>query len=119
VLLHAAAFIPEIKRTELIQPLVSYKTLVEKRIYHSEFIPTAVAGSLAEYDLPDLAASLAPRQLLIVNPVNGNNEPVAAQQTGDLDFVRQAFAAQGNENALSIIQDEEDKVITILEGWLE
>ena len=119
VLLHAAAFIPDIKRIALIRPLVSYKSLVEQRIYHSEFIPTAVAGSLAAYDLPDLAASLAPRKLLIVNPVDGNNEPVANQQTGDLDFIRQAFASQGKENALSIIQNEDEKGITMPEAWLK
>lgn len=119
VLLHAAAFIPDIKKVALLNPLVSYTSLVQPRFYHSQFIPVAVAGSLAAYDLPDLAANLAPRQLLIANPVNGNNEPIAQEHAADLDFIRKTFSTTGNEDALTIILKGDLNVATLLESWLE
>lgn len=119
VLLHAAAFTPGIKKIALVRPLLSYTSLAQQRIYHSEFIPVAVAGSLTAYDLPDLAASLAPRELLIINPVNGNNQPIAKEEAEDLDFIRQSFASHGNEKALSIIQNADEKEALIQEAWLE
>lgn len=119
VLLHAAAFIPDIERIALVQPLVSYQSLVQSHIYYSEFIPVAVAGSLVAYDLPDLAASLAPRSLLIVNPVNGNNQPIGESENAALDFIRQAFAANRNAKAVAIFQDINEKDALINERWLE
>jgi hypothetical protein len=61
VLLHAAAFDSSLAKIPLIEPLVSYRSLVMNREYNPDFIHAAVAGALEAYDLPDLAASLAPR----------------------------------------------------------
>ena len=119
VLLHAAAFIPDIKMIALFEPLISYKSLVENRLYHSAFIPFAVAGTAGAYDLADLAASLAPRKLLMVNPVNGANLPLEnGESADDLTFIRNAFAANGGAENLKVIQNGEVKGLRIPDEWL-
>lgn len=93
-LLHAAAFTPSIKRVALVEPLSSFRSLVESRFYFSPFITGAVPGMLRAYDLPDLAATLAPRQLIVVNPLNGEGKPAGNEQMHDEETVRKAFEAR-------------------------
>ena len=57
-------------RVGLTGTLISYAAVVENEYYtHSPsgFVP----GALRDFDLPELAAVLAPRRLLLVNPVDG------------------------------------------------
>lgn len=63
VLLHASAFDHDISRIALIEPYSSYRSIVMNRFYISAFIPSTVPGAIQAYDLPDLAANLAPRML--------------------------------------------------------
>ena len=70
VLQHAAAFDTAISRIALIEPLSSYRSIVMNRFYKPGLIQSAVPGSLSAYDLPDLAGSLAPRRLLMINPTD-------------------------------------------------
>lgn len=65
VLLHAAAFDPIISRLLLLNPYPSYRSIAENRFYESKFVYGIVPGALTAYDLPDLAATLAPRKLYI------------------------------------------------------
>jgi hypothetical protein len=74
LLLHAAAFNPDIQRVALIDHLISYRSLVTNRFYHSPFITAAVPGALTSYDLQDLAYSLGSRKLLIGGSLNGTGE---------------------------------------------
>jgi dienelactone hydrolase len=76
VLLHAAAFEPGISAVALIHPLVSYSNLVATRFYQPRFTSGGVAAMLTEYDLPDLAATLAPRPLLVLGAVDGAGRPL-------------------------------------------
>ena len=74
-----------------------------RREYDPAFIPSAVAGALTAYDLPDLAASLAPRELVIVSPVDGSGQRATAEALDtDLSVVRSAYAARGARDALRI-----------------
>lgn len=75
-LLHAAAFDDRISKIAFIEPLTSFRSLVETRYYHSPFIVGAVPGMLKAYDLPDLAATLAPRELVVINPLDGAGNQV-------------------------------------------
>jgi dienelactone hydrolase len=75
VLLHAAAFCQDIGAVILVQPYSSYMSIAVRRFYDPGFILSSVPGALQYYDLPDLAASIAPRRLVIVNPVNGEGKP--------------------------------------------
>ena len=66
-LLHAAAFEPLIARVALVEPLVSYHSLAKHQYYQPRWIPASVAGALTAYDLPELAATLVPRKLTLVD----------------------------------------------------
>lgn len=90
VLLHAAAFEKNITRVALLQPCTSWHSIVSGRIFQSRFVQSAVAGAAGVYDLPDLAAGLAPRKLLIAGAVDGNGQPLA-NETPDQELVKAAY----------------------------
>ncbi len=119
VLLHAAAFEKSISAIALVEPLASYRSLVQTRLYHSSFITAAVPGMLREYDLPELAATLAPRQLAIINALNGTGANLDEEEVVK-EFAAIHEAYDGNSTPyLSIIRNEndEDVIRTILEAW--
>ena len=94
VLLHAAAFDTSITKVMLAEPLLSYRVLAMNRFYKPAFIPATVAGALTAYDLPDLAASLAPRPLLLVNVTDQNGSRATPEMVEkDLPVVRAAYEA--------------------------
>jgi hypothetical protein len=72
VLLHAAAFDTAITRIALIEPFSSYQSIAMNRFYNPKFVHSVVPGALKAYDLPDLAASLAPRKLLMAGITDGS-----------------------------------------------
>ncbi|MEX2511906.1 MAG: acetylxylan esterase [Cyclobacteriaceae bacterium] len=76
-LLHAASFDPVFAGIALEGSPVSYQSLVDNRYYLPSYILGAVPAALTQYDLPQLAASLAPRKLLLINPKEGNGEEMA------------------------------------------
>jgi hypothetical protein len=104
VLLHAAAFVPAIRRVALLDPLPSYRSLVTNRFYHSPFIPTAVAGALHAYDLPDLAASLGPRKLIITGTGDGTGKPHDLDTNAeDLAFIKHVYKEKQADGELTIL----------------
>jgi len=94
-LLHAAALNESIKKIVLIEPLISYQAVVMNRNHNLE--PGALIGSvLASYDLPDLAACLAPRKLMMVNCVDQLLKPAGVELVDkSLEVARRAYTAQG------------------------
>jgi cephalosporin-C deacetylase-like acetyl esterase len=90
-LLHAAAFDPLISRVALLEPLTSYGSLVSAKFYQARFIHGAVPGMLRHYDLPFLAASLAPRRLLVANPVDGEGNRHGENTHKDLSVIQSAY----------------------------
>jgi cephalosporin-C deacetylase-like acetyl esterase len=68
-MLHAAALDPRIRRVALEEMLVSYDAIVTHRI-HRKMFEQIVPSALKDYDLPDLAGSLAPRPVWIIDAVN-------------------------------------------------
>lgn len=104
VLLHAAALDESIKQVALVDPLLSWSSIVLNEYYAPKYAPHAVAGSLGRYDLPDLASALAPRKLLALSPVDEMGRP-APPQSIDAEFapVRAAYAAiPGASRALDV-----------------
>ena len=74
-LLHAAAFDASLRGIALLRPLVGYRSVIETR--HYKLDPAdLVTNVLTAYDLPDLAATLAPRPLLIIDPRDGAGAPL-------------------------------------------
>jgi pimeloyl-ACP methyl ester carboxylesterase len=102
-LLHAAAYEPSIKRIALFEPYSSYGSIVLNRMYNPKFIHGSVPGALTKYDLPDLAGSLAPRKLLIVNARNAAIENTMQAETDkDLSVVKNAYHFRNATNYLLI-----------------
>ncbi len=117
-LLHAAAFEPSVTHIALLNPLTSYYSLVSTRFYIPRFIHGAVPGMLAEYDLPDLAASLAPAKLLMINPVDGSGNAADSEITErDLSIVRRTYDAENASGSLMIRAG--DDIFDYLMEWID
>jgi len=92
-LLHSAVFEDAIKNVTLIEPLISYRSVVMNRYYRTSLIPAMVAGALTAYDLPDLMACLAPRKLKMINITDQNKEKANPELIEkELGIVRSAYA---------------------------
>jgi len=121
VLLHAAAFDQAISRIALMEPYSSYRSIVMNRYYEPGFMHSAVPGALKAYDLPDLAASLAPRKLLMAGITDG------AGKIAEADNVNKEFAviknAYQNKNAggqLNIVlREPAEKPYDLLMEWIK
>ena len=68
-MLYAAAFDPRITGLTLDHMLVSYESITTHRL-HSGIFEQVIPGVLRQFDLPQMAASLAPRAVMLVDPVN-------------------------------------------------
>jgi hypothetical protein len=110
VLLHAAAFDTAISRIALIEPYSSYQSIVFNCLYNSAFIHGAVAGALKAYDLPDLAASLAPRKLMMVGVTDGLGNAISNENLNkDITIIKNAYRfkkADGQLNIIPLIPNE-------------
>jgi hypothetical protein len=110
VLVHAAAFEPDISRIALVEPYSSYMSIVKNRFYSSSFIPGVVPGSLREYDLPDIEACLAPRRLLMAGLTDGYGK--TTDTTGineDLSIIRSSYYLKDAAKNYTIIPLPPDK----------
>ncbi len=121
VLLHASAFYPGIKRIALIEPFSSYRSIVMSRFYNPGFIYGAVPGALKDYDLPDLAATLAPRKLLMAGTTDGNGEKADQESiTNDLNIIKTAYQNRNAAEQLNIVSLEQDeKPFDLFKEWLK
>ena len=79
-----------------------------------------MSGSLTAYDLPDLAACIAPRKLLIIEPKD------QVKETADEELISSEFAFPRlvckNINAaqqLKIIPAKPENCMEAIAGWLE
>lgn len=114
VLLHTAAFVPAFERIALIEPLSSYRAVVMEKSYSPDYILNSVPGMLRQYDLPDLAACIAPEKLLIINPVDG------AGKVSDSEIIREDFTIIKNgyvvknaaKNIITVSEDTNEHVIS-------
>lgn len=120
-LLHAAAFESEFSKIALIDPLISYRSVVMNRFYKSTILLPFVPGALTAYDLPDLAAVLAPNRLMIVN-VRDQMGNIASEKLVKTDFkvVKSAFLASNSKENLEIKRwDDQQSVEEIFSAWLK
>ncbi|MBN1481770.1 acetylxylan esterase [candidate division KSB1 bacterium] len=75
VVQYTAALESSLADVVLLQPLLSYASLVENEYYAPELIHATVPGALAYHDLKDINCCIAPRNLIIINPVDQHNMP--------------------------------------------
>ncbi len=103
VLLHAAAFDSCIDGSALIGSFVSYADLAGRLYYKPEYMSSAVAGCLGEYDLQDLAALVAPRALAWFNGCDANGQALTHEQCEQAwSYARQVYKAGGVSDRLLI-----------------
>jgi dienelactone hydrolase len=100
VVLHAAALDPRIAQVTLEGGLVSWSSVVRIPLSKGQ-LGNVVPGALAVYDLPDLAAALAPRPLAIRHPVDAAGNPVTQAELEEAyAAARAAYRAAGVEKNL-------------------
>jgi len=122
VLLHAAAFNPVFSRVALIKPYSSYRSFVMNRFYAPRFVNSLVPGALTAYDLPDLAASLAPAKLLIFGMTDANRQINEDQISKDLKIIEDAYHLKNAKDQLEIMKQKVFKVSTpnlLFGNWLK
>lgn len=98
--LHAAALDPRLRAVTLEGGLVSWSSVVRTPLSKDQ-LGNVVPGALKVYDLPDLAASLAPRPLTIRAAVDPQGKPLTqAQMEEAYAAVREAYRKAGAEGNL-------------------
>jgi len=120
-LIHAAAFENSFSKIVLIEPLVSFRSLVMNEFYIADYMLPIIPGALTAYDLPDLAATFVPNKLLMINVKNqlGN---LASSKVLDKDIstIQLSYSRAGVEKNFSVrrIQPQEN-VDEVIINWLE
>ncbi len=79
VALFAAALDPHIEKVTCEDSLVSYQDMASTTLYDNALFDVIVPGVLKNFDLPDVAAAIAPRDLSIADSqsASGNLEPLS------------------------------------------
>jgi hypothetical protein len=113
--LYAAVLDRRIRKVVLEDMLSSYDSVVENKI-HRQIFDTVVPGALKFYDLPDLVATLAPREVLIVSGTDPFGHELPAK-TVQKEYSRavEAYRQMGMERAIHIRERKpgEDTTTTI------
>ena len=109
ILLHAAAFSKSLDRVVLTGNFCSYYSMASQRTYDTHAAMNIVPGALTAYDLPDLAASLAPRPLSAV-ALSGSTYRFSTieQQEKEGRLVWEAYKEAGAADNLLIKERLED-----------
>ena len=71
--LYATAIDTSVAHCVMLRSLDAYKSLTERR-RHNHHFSIYLPGCLKDFDLPQVAACLAPRPLTMINPVNSRKE---------------------------------------------
>lgn len=121
VLLHAAAFDEDITRVALVESYSSYQSIVMNHLYKSSFISGVVPGALREYDLPDLAAGLVPRKLLIAGVTDGSGKITDTVSINkDLAIIKTSYKTNKVSEQLSIVPlTPGEKLYSFFSDWIK
>jgi hypothetical protein len=121
VMLYASAFNTDITRIALLDSYSSYESIVMNRFYYPEFVQNLVPGALTAYDIPDLAATLAPRRLLLAGTTDGTGN--ITDQPGidrDLGLIKKAYLSKNAGGQLSIESPElNEKPYDLFKEWIK
>jgi hypothetical protein len=107
VMLYSAAFSGSFSRLILINPCTSFRSVAYTRFYDPTFIEGAVPAMLHKYDLPDLAASMAPMMLAYINPLNGEGKASSDEIIEeDLSIIRNGYRFRNAEDRFILVRDK-------------
>ena len=119
VALYAAALEPRITRAAVEGALLSYLDLARTRFYR-DALDVVVPGVLKDFDLPDVAACIAPRTLWIVNPEtpSGASAPVDTASAQYASVLR-AYAGVNADTRFRIVERPEGwDVAKFFRNWM-
>jgi dienelactone hydrolase len=120
LLLHAAAMAGGFRQVALIDAPISYRSIAMTARYRPEYIPATVPGALTAYDLPDLAACVAPRRLLLAGPRDASGTLADAETiVQDTAVITRAYAEKTTTpNFVVLPRVEKDDLAAALAEWL-
>jgi cephalosporin-C deacetylase-like acetyl esterase len=108
IALTMSALRPRVAGCATIGSLATYRSLVESNRF-TQPPSTFIWNVLANYDLAEAAAAIAPRPLLIAGPVDPVQKPLVPPALGQTYAVTIAtYRASGTKNALMITPNEPD-----------
>jgi dienelactone hydrolase len=81
--LHAAALDETVGGAAVTSTLATYSAIVDHEIYTQRYV-MFTPGVLRKYDLPDVAALVAPRPLLFINAVDHAQRPLDAERAAEV-----------------------------------
>lgn len=101
--MHAAALDPRITSVVAERGLISYRSLAQTdRYVHNAGI--FVRGVLKHYDLPQVAAAIAPRELSLVSPVDPMKRHLNSDAAAEAwRFTKEAYTEAGAPEALHFV----------------
>jgi hypothetical protein len=115
VLIHAAAFNSSLENIVIDGSYLSFRSICTTRFYNPAFIMSSVPGALKEYDLTDLAGCLAPRKLIIRDPVDAAGSKTERTSVDkDLQVIRNYYSSKNASDRLIISSDTGDEEFTRL-----
>ncbi len=115
-LLHTEAFEKSFSQIHLINPLVSYASVVMNKFYYGDAVPPFVYGALKSYDLPDLVATIAPKKVVMID-IKDQLKNLAKDSEVDKEygFVKQVYKkVNASDNFVLIKSDKNKSAISLL-----
>jgi dienelactone hydrolase len=104
VALYAGALEPRVASVTAANGLASYMTAVRAET-HKGLIGIVVPGVLREFDLPDVAAAIAPRPLKLVGTLDATGSPLASADIAEMyKTAKQRYETAGRADALILAQ---------------
>ncbi|NND05234.1 MAG: xylan esterase [Saprospiraceae bacterium] len=118
-LLHALAISQDVAKVCLIESFQGYADIALSQEYRTEYIHSTVPGAIEAYDLPDLAALIAPRKLMILNPLSANGDTVdESVASKNFAFPSKAFVQQGVKDNFSLRVTSREEASGSVLAWL-
>jgi len=98
---------PRVEKVALEGTVLSYMDIARAR-YHEDLVASFVPGILEDFDLPDLAAALAPRLLWIVDPETPTHALVSVERAlSEYRATRDAYRQAGRGDAFHVLHRPE------------
>lgn len=114
--LYAAALDDRAVAIVLEQMLASYRSVVEQPV-HRRVLESVVPGVLRSFDVQHLLASLAPRPILVVNPVDPLGNPLPLSRAVEIyQSVSDVYRASGAAGQFQIIRRRELEPAEVIYG---
>jgi hypothetical protein len=119
-LLHAAAYEPAITNVMLVNAPLSYYNITQTHIYKTDpAFNWGVAGALTAYDLPDLAACIAPRKLTLAGVQDGEKIDAPADLVSEQMKFAESIYSKSAPGKLTIAVPPQGDMAESIAAWLE